>query len=279
MKATTLLSAALAAVFYLFFMFAKHDPRLSTVAPFLNDPYDAIGSFAAIASALFVILALARTWWPYRKQPTEAQHVFLGRTHLAIALAALITLVSDLVAMVRHPSLWLGTPYAGELVALLGGMALADVVVIYVVRRLARNSRLPMRRRWPAAVALTGAATFVLAVYPEGLIQTMLGHLVTIGVGALLLFAPLSALDTALLPVVVDEPIRPARWRSAYAWLLVVALALGIGLLVFLAETHEGGIQGAPLGRVATLFAVLVGIGVYGIVLGYACLRKPLGLW
>src|SRR5262249_31146582 len=114
LKSTTLLSAALAVVFYLFFMFAKHDPRLSTVAPFLNDPYDAIGSFAAIASALLVILALTRTWRPYRAQPTAAQQVFLSRTQLAIALAALITLASDVVAMARHPSLWMGTPFTGE---------------------------------------------------------------------------------------------------------------------------------------------------------------------
>jgi hypothetical protein len=276
LKATTLLGAALAAVFYLFFMFAKHDPRLSAVAPFLNDPYDAIGSFAAIASGLLVTLTLVRAWRPYRTPPSETQQVFLGRTQLAIALAVLITLAADLVAMVRHPSQWLGTPHTGELVALLGGVAVAAFGVSYLVRRSTRGITLPVGHRWPAAVAVSLVALFMLAVYPERLVQTTVGHLITIGTGVLLLFAPLSALDTALLPFAIDKPAAPARWRTASAWLLVLLVAVGIGLLVFLAETHEGGV---PLARVAILFAVLVGVGTAGIVIGYACLRNPLGLW
>jgi hypothetical protein len=279
LKANTLLTAALAAVFYLFYMFAKHDPRLSAVAPFLNDPYDAIGSFAAISSVLLVLLALVRAFWPYRTLPTEAQCLFLSRIQLAIALAVLITLASDLVAMVRHPSLWLGTPAAGELVALLGGVAVGVIVVIYLVRRSLRDITLPVRQRWPVAVAVSLVALLTLAVYPESLIQTMIGHLFTIGLAVLLLFASLAVFDIALAPFVTEKPTVPARWRSFFAWLLVLLVAVGIGLLVFLTEIHEGGVRGVPLGRIATLFAVLVGVGTYGILLGYARLRQPLRLW
>jgi hypothetical protein len=145
LKANTLLSAALAGVFYLFFMFAKHDPLLCAVIPFLNDPYDAVGSFAAISSILLVLNALVQSFRPYRTPPTEEQKVYLIRTQMAIALAALITLVSDLVAMARHAVMWLRTSVAGELIVLLGLVAVGAIVVVYLIRRSMNMIDLPMR--------------------------------------------------------------------------------------------------------------------------------------
>jgi hypothetical protein len=278
-KTNTLLSAALAAIFYFFFMFAKHDPMLSAVAPFLNDPYDAIGSFAAIASVLLVLIALVRAFRPYRTPPTQEQKVYLTRTHMAIVLMVLITLVSDSVAMARHISLWLGTPLAGELLALVGGVTICAIVVAYFIRRSMSTLTLPKRPVWRGAVAVSLLAILILAVYPEGLIQGLYGHLFTIVLGILLLFAPLSALDMALAPFAVERPASVrTRWQRAYPWILAVLFAFGIGLLVFLGEASQGAGGGIPLARVATVFVVFVGVGTLGVVIGYAFLRKPLGL-
>jgi hypothetical protein len=274
----TLLSAALAAVFYFFFMFAKHDPALSAVAPFGDDPYDAVGSFAAISAIFLVLIALVRAFRPYPSPPAEEREVYLVRTQMAIALAALITLAADVVALARHTSLWLGTPLAGKLIALLGGMILCALAVAFVIRRTLRQIALPTRSRWTGAVAVSLGALLILAVYPEGLIQTMSGHLFTIFVGILLLFAPLSTLDRALVPVALErEKVARTRRQRAYPWMLALLFAVGVGVLVFLGETREGG-GGVPLARLATVFAVLVGVGAVGIVTGYAFLRKPLGL-
>jgi hypothetical protein len=277
-KMNTLLTTALAATFYLFFMFAKHDPALSAVAPFLHDPYDAIGSFAAIVSILLVLLALVRAFRPYRSPPAEERKVFLVRTQMAIALAALITLAADAVAMARHTSLWLGTPLADELLALLGGMAVCALAVAYVIRRSMRGIKLPVRPAWRGAAAVSLVAILILSVYPESLIQSMPGHLFTIFVGIFLLFAPMAVLDTALVPYVVEATPARTRWQKAYPWLLALLFAFGIGLLVFLGETSEGGGQGVPLARITTVFAVFVGAGTVGILTGYLFLRKPLGL-
>jgi hypothetical protein len=278
-KAMTILTVALATAFYSFFMFAKHDPSLSAIAPFLNDPYDAIGSFAAIASVPLVLLALLRAFRPYRTPPTTEQQVYLIRTQLAIALAALVTLAGDAVAMARHTGMWLGTPLAGELLALLGGMTVFALVVIYLVRRAMSTIMLPTRPRWRSAVTVSLLAILLLAVYPEAWIQTLYGHLFTILMGILLFFAPLSQLDVALSPFDLQVPMRKLkRWRRGYSWIAALLFALGVGLLVFLAETSEGGGQGVPLARVATIFAVFVGTGTVGILIGYAFLRRPLGL-
>jgi hypothetical protein len=146
-KANTLLSAALAAVFYLFFMFAKHDPLLSAVIPFLNDPCDAVGSFAVISSILLVLIALVRAFRPYRTRPTEEQQVYLIRTQMVIALVALITLVSDLVATARSAALWLETSVAGELLVLLGVVSVSAIVVASLIRRAMSGINLPTHTR------------------------------------------------------------------------------------------------------------------------------------
>jgi hypothetical protein len=279
LKVNTLLSGALAAALYLFFMFAKHDPMLSAVVPFLNDPYDAVGSFAAISSVLLVMIALVRAFRPYRTPSTETQKVYLIRTHMAIALAALITLVADGVAMVRHSSLWLETRFAGELLALLGGMTVGVVVATYLIRRTLSGIKLPTRARWKGAGAVSLLAILILAVYPENLIGDTSGHLFTIFVGMLLLFAPMAALDTALVPFAVERTtVVRARRHTVYPWILVLLFAFGIGVLAFLGETSEGGGRGVPLARVALVFAIFVGTGTLGVLIGYAFLRKPLGL-
>lgn len=279
-KTNTLLSAVLAATFYLFFMFAKHDPVLSVIVPFSNDPYDSVGSFAAIASAILVIIALVRAFRPYRNPATDGQKVFLIRTQIAIALAALITAVTDLIAMLRHLAIWLGTPQAVELIVLLSGITIYAVAMGYLAQRSGRGINLPVHNRWKSAFAVSLIAIIILAVYPENLIQGIYGHLFTIFVGMLLLFVPMSALDIALVPFDTETMIsRNAHARRVYEWIIVLLLALGIGLIVFLVEASEGGGSGAPLVRVAVIFAVFVGGGVLGILIGYAFLRKPLGLF
>ncbi len=278
-KVNTLLSAILAAVLYLFFMFAKHDPMLSTVAPFLNDPYDAIGSFATISSILLVIIALVRALRPYPSPPTEERKVFLIRTHMAIALAVLITLAADLVAMARHPSLWLRSPLAGELIALLGGIIAFALAAVLLIRRSMSGITVPTRLTWRGAIAVSLLALLILAVYPENLIDMLYGHLFTIFVGMLLLFAPMAALDIALVPAAMaSTAVVQTRRAKAAPWIIALLLAFGVGLLVFLGEAGEGGGRSVPLVRIATVFAVFVGMGTLGILVGYAFLRKPLGL-
>lgn len=97
----------LAVLFHWLFMFTKHDAALSKIIPFGDDPYDAVGTFAVVIGILIALLSLARAFRPYRPHAPPIEHrVYLVRAQTAVVLAVLITLVSDAVAMTRHPTTW-----------------------------------------------------------------------------------------------------------------------------------------------------------------------------
>jgi hypothetical protein len=122
-KINALIILALAALFYFFFMTAKHDPALSAVNAFAEDPYDAIGSFGVQAAAFIGILSTMRAFRLYRgNPPSDEQKVFLARTQVLAVLAVIVTLAGNIVAMARYPSIWIGSPYGYRLAALLSGL-------------------------------------------------------------------------------------------------------------------------------------------------------------
>ena len=107
LRINSLIVFVLAVLFTFFFDFTKHNPSLAHLNPFANDPYDAIGSYAFQAIIFFAALSLFRAFRTFRKaQPSDDQKLYLLRTQITIVLSILATLVGDVVAMVRHVSVW-----------------------------------------------------------------------------------------------------------------------------------------------------------------------------
>jgi hypothetical protein len=67
------------------------------------------------------------------------QHIFLARTMMGIVVAVFLTLVGDVVAMLRHPSQWMGQPATNELLLMLVGQAL---LALLIPRHIVRSSNL-----------------------------------------------------------------------------------------------------------------------------------------
>jgi hypothetical protein len=284
LKRNALIVFGLAILFWWSFMFAKHDPRLRSIIPFGDDPYDAVGSFGTIAGMLIALLSLVRAFRPYRKQPpTKAQCVYLVRSQEAVVLAVLLTLLADTVALARHPSLWARAVSGRELIVLLGCVA----VIALGVESLVRNSQQQMADTrstpWGRAIFTALLATFVLAVYPEQLIQRTGTHLLTIVIGAFVLFAPMRVLLTSLVPYKRDEGLTAAVPKGArilkpwHRWGIVVVVGLLIGAFAFLGEMSEDG-GAMPLTRLLFVASVFVGLGLAGLLIAYAFLGSPLGL-
>ena len=282
-KLASLVVLALAALFGVFFMFAKHDPSLSAIIPFANDPYDAVGSFAAIISALLGGLALLRAVRPFRRSlPTEADRVFLARTQMAIVVAVLMPAAADAIAMTRHPSMWLGQTGGNELLLLVTGMTALAAAVGFLVRHSARDLMSPSTPGdWRRAAATGLVFVVILALYPEGIINSVPGELLTLAVGILLLFAPMSAFVVALAPYdakIAHGEATTAWWaRRWIRWGAVVLLGMAIGTSLLVAEASQGDGGIAPA-RLALVASVYIGAGTVGLVVAYAFLNKPLGL-
>ena len=201
-KINALISLALVILFYFFFMTSKHNPPLSAVNAFAEDPYDAVGSFGVQAAAFLGILSLMRAFRPYRvSAPSEEQKIFLARTQMLAVLAVAVTLADDIIAMARYPSVWIGSPNGYELAALLSSLAFLALVSGALVYRSVRETSLQtIPNVWKRAAIVSLATVVILIFYSNSVSQSTPGALSTVLVGAILLFAPMWALGMSLVP-------------------------------------------------------------------------------
>ena len=285
LKLGALLTSALCAVFFLFFENSKHDPLFRPLNPFGEDPYDATGSFAIQAAVFLVALMLFRSIKPYSPAgPSATDKALLLRAEMMAVLAVLVTAAADGVAMLRHRDLWVGS-VGGHLLliylALITALAAVAGACIYHVGRGMALPTIPGHGRRASLVSLAAIAIFLF--YPEELRQTLPGELFTVLVGIVLLFAPMWAISTALLPHrLVDRPASPEgfflRTLRRYRVLSVLCAAVLLGLGLVWRELTDGGASPGFNSRMLLVVAVYVGIETTGVLVGYVFLRGPLGL-
>ncbi|HEX9069112.1 MAG TPA: hypothetical protein VF807_10105, partial [Ktedonobacterales bacterium] len=239
-----ILVAILAGIFFLFFDVTKHTPSLAAVNPFAEDPYDAVGSYAVLASGFLAALALVRVSWPVRPARDRAPRaILLARTKLAIVLMVVVTVAADGVALARHTAAWQGTTAGIVLCALLSGLILIALATGMVIRPAGLVTRASRGHIVWAALVLAGSLV-VLAVYPEALRDSIPGELFTVVTGAVLLFASVRAALMALVPAQPEEASSAGRshgWVVGLRWVLVLGAGLTLGLAIFLAEARQEG--------------------------------------
>ena len=284
-KINALASVALALMFYWFFMFTKHDPPLAAILPFGDDPYDAIGSFCMIVSFLLAALSLVRAFRPRGTiAPSELSRVFLARTQIAAALGVLVTLAADGIAMMRHTSQWIGKTHAGELLALMAGMATVSLAYLLLIRKSAQGLlSKATQHEWGRALFTVLVSAIVLAVFPEALIRSVFFHFLTILVGFVVIAAPQAALAVALVSCNIAgtgmdgiaHPSRSGRWIQ---WSVTALIGIAIGAFALAGEIFADGVIKAPLARVLLVSAVYIGAGMAAMLISFAFLGKPLGL-
>jgi hypothetical protein len=283
LKRNAVIVFALGSLFYWSFMFAKHDPALRDVIPFGDDPYDAVGSFGVMVGMLIALLSLVRAFRPYREEPSTMQRAYLVRSQEAVVLAVFMTLASDLVAMARHTSMWVGAASRNKLIALVGGMAVVTAVVQLLIRASQEKPLEPGAKGWKAAVSATLLAIGVLAAYPEQLIHRTATHLLTVVAADIVLFGPMRPLLNALVPYKSDKgrmekiPARGQFSTAGQRWGIAALAGALIGACAFLGEIGEGS-GAVPMNRLAFVASVFIGLGLAGFLIAYAFLREPLGL-
>jgi len=273
----------LSVLFYLFFEVSKHNPVLSAVNVFGDDPYDAVGSFGIQAAALLAVLSGVRAFRPYSAfTVSERRRVLLVRTLMMSVLAVGITLVGDAIAMLRHPSVWIGSDGGRLLAGLLVGMVALTAMAGWLIYRDIQ----PMALRsvsgvWRRSAIISTVAAAILALYPEGLRQSLSGELFTVLVGILLLFVPMWALGTALVPHHEATPCDAATASRfplyKYRWSLIALAGIFIGFGLALGELQVQKSWPRFTSHVVFVILVFVCLEAAGVLIGYGFLRRPLG--
>jgi hypothetical protein len=321
LKVNACLTLVLAVLFYLFWQISKHQPALLHVNAFADDPYDAVGSFGTQVALFTALLSVVRAFRPY--QPVRAldgQQRLLARAEYFTCLSIAITLVTDCIAMLRHPSVWVGRPAGYLLAALVGGMALLTALVGWRIHRAVRESRVPSaQHRWARAISISFVSAIILVLYPENVTQNVPGALLTVLVGVTIFFATVWAWGMAFTPSLettgedfIDDLAALYRWLKAHIgrfsmffttcekilgssflrpilnwlnprkhpWNAILLLGISLGLLLALAEgLGEGGLEPHQVNRFIAVATLFVGLEASGILVGYAFLAKPLGLF
>lgn len=297
--------------FSLGFFAAKHRPGLVRFAPFVDDPYDAVGSFAVQLAAVAAVLSLLRALRADGAEGIPGAPASLIVRGVVIALSAVfVTVIADIVAMIRHPDLWLPSAAGRRLAIVLGILGLSTAGGVFVVLRAARIAATSLPPpEWGRAAVITGGYAVVLALYPETWRHGIAGAILTATFGMALLFSTVSWLARVLVPpkLVYDDDLlddlhavlervgpdspkdtgpgasnrprgRPgSSWLRAHPWRGVGLMALMGGFAVALNEVLGEGLAGT-VRRALLVFGVLSGIEATGIVLGYALFRRLLGL-
>jgi hypothetical protein len=272
----TFIISAIAVLFVLFFNFTKQNPALLAVNPFANDPYDAIGSFGIQAAMFFAGLSLFRAYYPMvTGRHTEDWTHLLVRSQIVTILTVIVTLTADLVAMIRHSNLWIGKSGGIELALLTLGFWLAAILLLATVVHSTAGAQFGNRHSsWVRPMIMTGVVTLGLFFFPEGILESTPGALMTVVIGAVFLFLLVRQWAEVFAPTLVSQS---KAVTPVWVWGGVIIAGIILGLAVVMRELFADG-SGVDLSSKAGVIAIYVGLEIAGVLIGYTFLGKYLGL-
>jgi hypothetical protein len=319
LRRNALCLALTGAAFCAFFQITKHQPRLSGVNPFSEDPYDSVGSFAVQFVLFMMLLSLLRAYRHYQQaEDPQAGVAIQVRGQLMAYVAIAFTQIADLIAMARHSLIWRRDVAGDQLLALTVCLLLwAASAAAFLLFSAPVLSLPPSRRTWIRLLVVPGVATLVLVFYPESVRRTLIGELVTVLCGIVLLFVVVWSIGTAFaapaLPTAFDllddlaslrlsfsERLRFSRAAKPLAkkapshtsapilfgWLNPrrhrwgIVITAGILFGTFLVVQELGEGTGSPHGGKRLLVIVVyLALETAGVLTGYALLAEPLQLF
>jgi hypothetical protein len=224
-----------------------------------------------------------------------------------------VTLTADVIAMFRYLSMWKNTAAGWILAGIVGGLAVLTTLVGLLLYRITINSSVSLTNCSWARLIIFPVGMLILAAYPAGLLESLLGGIFTALVGMIILFISTWALATTIFPEnemefedvfddvasiyrklksrikfvsLLEDFARPNWFRKPFNWLnphkhkrnfiILIALLMG-GILMIIEAFHEGVSTSATI----TLFilAIFLGMEGVGVVLGYLLFAEFLGIF
>lgn len=277
LRINSLIVFVFALLFAYFFDFTKHNPSLSPVNPFADDPYDAIGSYAFQATIFLGLFSLFRAFRPYRdSQPSDEQTLFLVRTQIAIVLSILVTLIGDLVALIRYLSVWSGAATGFLIFSLVISFSIFSIILAVIIRNSARNLFIPVAiNAWTKPAIISTLFFVILMVYPESIRNNTIGALFTVVVGAVLLFLPVWVWGEFLTQT---QPALFKTMTPRWIWIVISLMAALLGFAIVFRELTADGETISFAGSIF-IISVYIGLELAGVLIGYIFLGKFLGIF
>jgi hypothetical protein len=308
----------LTALFIIVLDRAKHDFGLVRVNPFAEDPYDAVGSFGVQLGFACSILALLRAFrTDLKTESLYNRYTYTLRAMAVSQLAIIVTMLADSVALARFSSMWNQSPGGALLIVFTGGLFfLASGFCLYLIRLANRRdvcSQNPLR---PRQTVLFLIVLGLLGIYPGSWRDGVAGGILTATVGMVFLFYSVALLSKAMFPCpdipekdLIDDLVgvlQALKPRSGYPariiasienglpsstlrrmvnlfnprkheWNLLALIAILTGCVLAFAEILGEGLSG-EIGHALLVAIVFVALESAGVFLGYALLRRFLGL-
>ncbi len=115
------------------FVFAIYNLARLRIPPFRLDPCDAVMHFA-LFTMMFALIGSLRAFLPYRETLAfQARNTYVLRSQQAAALAVVIGFLAYVVALTRHPSMWVSAEWRTELLAWMGASAVVAIAMELLV--------------------------------------------------------------------------------------------------------------------------------------------------
>ena len=303
-------------MFVLFFDFSKHNAALAPLNPFLEDPFDAVGSFAIQLSSAAALLALLRILRPYPRGVSLKNMALILNCNLTALMAMLVTLISDSTALIRFFPKWIGFSAGWLLASLILGLLAVTTIILQRILFLGLSIKwFSKLRNWPQTLSVGLAGLIIMAFYLPAWRRGIAGSVISAVLG-MVFFLVITALSTRMIFPEVRSPYEDLlddlqacyRWikqhtfrlkpvyrgvegffnlRITYKlvqafnprkhpWRLIFLLALFAAAGLILAEFIP---EGAPAkGNRLLVFSVYIGLETAGVLLGYKLFRTFLGI-
>jgi len=231
-----LLALLLALLFWVFFDFSKHNPIFADINPFGSDPFDAVGSFCVLLAPLAAILALLGCFRPHPQGFTRT-HLQLVLNRVGVSLMSVtVSLLVDVIALLRSPSTWSGS-FAGWL--LVGLLLILLPIVLLAGWRLAAllssSGMVRVGQPFWSVILIILISGLALALFPAPWLNSKPGALFAVLFGMAFLFNSLHIIaHTWLKPLpegqfedILDDLLAVYQWKKAlfsfaagfFAWL------------------------------------------------------------
>ena len=244
------------------------------VSPFGQDPCDAVWHFALFVMLFTLVVSTLRTIRPDRVGATPgAQYVYVIRSQQAFVLALLIALSADIVALTRHPSMWINADWRNHLLAWLSVLVVVAAGMELLVRagQPTRPHAESWRRTRAKLASLLALAALIFCPEYGSAVNSTTAHLLTVMVGGLVVFIPIHYLLPVLVPHELADETANAFFSTTAEWYALL-IGTAMGTFAFWIDAHRTG-------AARPLLPILRFVGpVIGLLIVYAFLAEPLGL-